>query len=556
MTAFERRQRLLDLLQKQPGIRVPDVARRLSVSEGTVRNDLRALARSQQLTRVRGGAVVGPPSGQSPAFSARARTQAAAKRRIARRVAERIDDGDTIAFDASTTVYYLVEFLRDRRHLTVITNGVEMARALAHNPSNTVILLGGVLRADGTSVTGPISERTLSALHIKTAILSATGIALEGGLYEVDLNEAELKRKLMASADAVIALIDASKFGKVDLTPFARLNQIAHLYTDDALAPAWIQQLQQLPVAFTVCSDDSVATFTPHQPSDGHYRIGFANLDDQSPFCVEVRRGLERAAHDAGHIDLILADNQLSGATALEVAERFLTQALDLVIEYQIDEKAGNRIMDRFRQAGLPVIAVDIPMNGATFFGVDNYRAGHLAGVALGEWIQAAWAGAVERVLVLGEPRAGARPAARIQGQLDGLQAVVGEVPADRQRTLECGNTTALSEQHVLAALKQLPEVHRIAVLSFNDDAALGAFNAACRLHRQADVVIVGQGADRRTRAALRDPQARIIGATAYHPEAYGEQLIQLALKILRGEPVPPAVYMEHTFIRAAPENA
>jgi DeoR/GlpR family transcriptional regulator of sugar metabolism len=300
MTSFERRQRLLDLMQKQPGIRVPEVAKLLSVSEGTVRNDLRALAATRQIMRVRGGAVVsGVVRDASPAFSARARTQAEAKRRIARWAAELIEDGDTIAFDASTTVYYLVEFLGDRRNLTVITNGVEMARALAHNPSNTVILLGGVMRSDGTSVTGPISERTLSALHIKTAILSATGIALEAGLYEVDINEAELKRKIMASADSVIALVDSSKFGKVDLTPFASFNQIAHIYTDDGLAPHWIEQLQLQPVAFTVCAEDSVATFTPRQHINGQYRTGFANLTEASPTSVNVQRSLKHTAPDS-----------------------------------------------------------------------------------------------------------------------------------------------------------------------------------------------------------------------------------------------------------------
>jgi ribose transport system substrate-binding protein len=70
-------------------------------------------------------------------------------------------------------------------------------------------------------------------------------------------------------------------------------------------------------------------------------------------------------------------------------------------------------------------------------------------------------------------------------------------------------------------------------------------------LHRQSDVVIVGQGADRRTREALRDPHSRIIGSTAYWPEQYGEKLIALALKILRGEPVPPAIYIAHTFVKA-----
>lgn len=547
---------MLELVQKQPGIRVPEIAQLLSVSQGTVRNDLRALAEAKQLVRVRGGAVAELPRAQhSPAFSARARVQAGAKRRMARWAADLVEDGDTILFDASTTVHYLAHFLQDRRNLTVITNGVEVARSLAQNPSNTVILLGGVLRADGTSVTGPISEQVLEALHIKIAFLSSTGIALDSGLYEVDIDEARLKRKMIGAAKSVVALIDSSKFGKVDLTPFARLEQISHIFIDDGLSQAWIDQLRQTGVPFTICAEDSVAAYTPSDRANGHYRIGFANLTEQSPMCVDVRRGLERAAHDAGNIDLIIADNQLSGKVAMQVAERLLEQNLDLMIEYQIDEQAGNRIIDRFRRANVPVIAVDIPMIGATFFGVDNYRAGHMAGVALGEWIKSRWSGEVDRVIILIEPRAGTLPAARIQGQLDGLQFVIGEVPPNKQITLDCGNTTEISEKQMLAALKKLPEAHHLAVISFNDDAAIGALNAASRLHRQSDVVIVGQGADRRVREELRNPGSRIIGSTTFSPELYGEKLIPLALKILRGEPVPPAVYMEHTFIQAVSET-
>jgi DeoR family transcriptional regulator of aga operon/DeoR family fructose operon transcriptional repressor len=105
---------LLELVQKQPGIRVPEIARMLSVSQGTVRNDLRALAEAKQLVRVRGGAVAELPRAQhSPAFSARARVQAGAKRRMARWAADLVEDGDTILFDASTTVHYLAHFLQD-----------------------------------------------------------------------------------------------------------------------------------------------------------------------------------------------------------------------------------------------------------------------------------------------------------------------------------------------------------------------------------------------------------------------------------------------------------
>ena len=179
-----------------------------------------------------------------------------------------------------------------------------------------------------------------------------------------------------------------------------------------------------------MCAADIANSFTPNSKENAHYRIGFANLTETQPFAVDVRRGLERAAKKAGNIDLVVADNQLDPAVAVQVAERFLTQDLDLVIEYQIDDQTGNRIMSRFQEHGLPVIAVDIPMVGATYFGVDNFRAGYLAGAALGQWIINQWQSKYDAVFILEEPRAGALPASRIAGQLDGLESCLGKIPS------------------------------------------------------------------------------------------------------------------------------
>jgi ribose transport system substrate-binding protein len=553
LTIFERRHRLLAVLRDRPGIRVAELATLLEVTEGTVRNDLNALSREGRLRRVRGGGIPNDEQpGRSEPFMARLRVRDVAKMQIARWAAELVEDGDTVALDASTTVYCMAQFLQERHSLTIVTNGIEVGRKLARNPSHSVMLLGGLLNADGNPVTDLVSEGFLNDLHIKSAFVSCYGFSPEGGLTERDVREAQLKRKMIASAGSVIALIDAKKFGKASLAPFARAGEIAHVFTDSSLQRSWIEQLRGRCPMLTVCDEDSVTDYALSVPEAKHYRIGFANLDEAEPFAVDVRRGLERAAQAAGNVDLVLADNQLSSDVALAVAEKFASDRLDLVIEYQIDEQVGSRIMDRYRQAGIPVIAVDIPMIGATYFGVDNYRAGHMAGVELGEWIRSQWGGQIDRLIVLVEPRAGTLPAARIQGQLDGLASIVGEMPAARQLLLDCGNTAEQSEKQVLSALRQLPPGHHAAVISFNDDAAIGALNAARRVRREADVVIVGQGADRRVREALRDPGSRIIGSTAYGPECYGEKLIALAQRMLRGDPVPPAVYVEHTFVRVA----
>jgi ribose transport system substrate-binding protein len=552
-TTFDRRNRLLTLLRERPGIRVAEIAQVLQISEGTVRNDLNALAREGRLERVRGGGI---PSDDQPiyglGFNTRLHIHDLEKQHIARWAAELVEDGDTILLDASTTVYRMAPFLTNHRKLTIVTNGIEMGSKLARNPANSVLMLGGMMNSEGILVSSLVNDDFLKDLHIKTAFVSCNGFTIEGGLTERDILEAQIKAKMIAAADSVVALIDSSKFGRPALVPFARTDQIDRVFTDSNLDPGWIEQMRNGCTIFTVCNEDGGIEYTPCAKETRHYRIGFANLGETMPFSIDVRRGIERAAQSAGNIDLVLADNKLDREVALGVAERFTNLNLDLVIEYQIDEQIGNQIMDKFRQAGIPVIAVDIPIVGATFFGVNNYRAGHLAGLELGNWIKENWDGCIDRLVILEEPRAGSLVAARLQGQLDRLQSVVGEIPAGKRLTLNSGNTSEISEIGMTAAFKQMPEFHKIAIVCFNDDAALGALFAARKLHREQDVVIVGQGADRCVREEMRQPGCRIIGSTAYEPELYGEKLIPLALKILRSEPVPPAVYIDHVFIPAA----
>jgi len=554
VTTFQRRQRMLTLLREQPGIRVPELAQVLDVSQATVRNDMNALAAAGLLTRVRGGAVPSDrPGVESLEFSARTGVNESAKLRIARWAADLVEDGDAILLDASSTVYHMAQFLENRRRLTVITNGIEVGRKLAANPSNTVILLGGAIRPNGASVTGLLSESLLRTLHIKLAFVSCVGFTRDVGLTEDDLEEAQLKSQMIASAGSVVALIDSSKFGQLALTPFARLDQVSHIFTDSDVDPGWVEQLRRACAMLTVCAVNTIATYSPCTPETTHYRIGFANLSEQIPFAVDVRRGLERAAHDAGIVDLIVADNQLDAERAIGVADRLLAQRLDLLIEYQVDTRAGEVIMTKCRDAGVPVIAVDIPMLGATFFGVDNYRAGYMAGAAVGNWVREHWQGELDRLIVLEEPRTGPFAATRLHSQQEGLQSIIGPLPEDRILHLDCGNTAETTEVRLRTVFldRAMSGAHRIAVISINDDAAIGAIAAARGMGRADDVIVVGQGADRRAREEMLRPDSRLVGSTSYEPERYGEQLIPLALSILRREPVPPAVYVAHHFISA-----
>lgn len=163
----------------------------------------------------------------------------------------------------------MVPFLQKLHNLTIVTNGIEIALALAENPSHTVILVGGILRMDSVSMIGHLGERMLEDLHVKTAFASGSGFSVEAGLTQVDIQEAQLKSKMIRSARRLVALIDSSKFGNADLAPFASLEQITHIFTDSSVDPRFVGQLRQTPVVLTVCDENTVSTFTPHGKSYG-----------------------------------------------------------------------------------------------------------------------------------------------------------------------------------------------------------------------------------------------------------------------------------------------
>ncbi len=259
MTTYERRQSLMEILRKQPGLRVPELAEVLDVSEGTVRNDLNALEEEGRLKRVHGGAVLNDQDQfQNNSFMRRYKNNVAAKLAIARQAATLVNDGDSILLDASSTAYYLVRELSGRNKLRVMTNGFEVARELAQNTSNTVILIGGVVNNDSSSVTGLLSEQIIADMHIEKAFFSCSGFSVERGMTEVHFEEAQLKRKAIESSKQVYALVDASKFGKEDLTPFARPIQITHLLTDTGITEEWKTRLQWANIPFTVCQEDTI----------------------------------------------------------------------------------------------------------------------------------------------------------------------------------------------------------------------------------------------------------------------------------------------------------
>ena len=287
-------------------------------------------------------------------------------------------------------------------------------------------------------------------------------------------------------------------------------------------------------------------------PKNGdHYVFAFANLQRDMAFGIKVEEGIKANAEAAG-IELLVADNRLDGPTALANAESFVRRAVDFVIEFQTDVNFGPTIMQKFAKAGIGVVAIDIPMPGATFFGADNPRSGFMGGSYLGQAALARFG--VEQVtkgyLVVGElPQSGAIPAMRTEGQVAGFMAVLPDFPRGQLIRIDTKNTLQYSFQQMSNVLGRIPAGVPLMLLAINDQSVTGMLRAVQQAGRQGDAIAVGNGADELETMAKEET---LIASVAYFPERYGNSLIPLGLLFLAGRSPPPAVLVQHLMVTRA----
>lgn len=282
-------------------------------------------------------------------------------------------------------------------------------------------------------------------------------------------------------------------------------------------------------------------------PRPRRFRIGYAAQGQDSSFAAEVHEGLLAAAARE-QVELLVVNNRYNAKTAIRNTDELVRERVDLVIEFQTDDAVAPEIALRYRQAGIPVIAIDIPHPGTTYFGANNYEAGLMAGRHLARWAKQHWAGRIDEVLLIDIVRAGTLPASRTRGVLAGAREVLRSSLTAPVVTIDGDGQYKTALERVRKHLRASRAVH-VLVGAANDPSALGAVRAFQEAGRAGTCAVVGQNAEPDARAELREPRSPLVGSVAYFPEKYGEGLIRLALDILAQRRVPPAVFVDHELV-------
>ena len=230
MLGSERQREILNYIKKNETVSVRQIVKTFYVSEATARRDLSVLEKNGQIMRVFGGATIAiAPDKQVPLF-VRERENEKEKTQLCKFASTFIQDGYTIFIDGSSTVQFMIPFLRQFKDLVVITNGMKIASMLSELHIK-VFVSGGLLLENSSVLTGQYAEKFIDDFNADLCLISCKGMSYDGKLTDTSFAETQIRKYYIKNSKMKIAIITSNKIGKKYLHTLCNASDLDRVIT-------------------------------------------------------------------------------------------------------------------------------------------------------------------------------------------------------------------------------------------------------------------------------------------------------------------------------------
>ena len=249
MIVVERRNKIKEILLDKKSVKVQDLVKLFHVSEETIRRDLSQLEEDGIVQKNYGGAIlveeVQKPIDFILPVQQRKNQFLQEKYAIGKEAAKLVKNNQIVILDAGSTTWSVAKNLHNADDLTVISNALNIVEECSKNEDAIIYLLGGKLRRNSMSLVGPQMERELQKYNANFVFFGISGFSIKQGFMSSDLYEAEIKRAMVSAGQKIVVLADHSKFHKVGLTSFCKIDDIDILITSDLVEQEILEEIQR-----------------------------------------------------------------------------------------------------------------------------------------------------------------------------------------------------------------------------------------------------------------------------------------------------------------------
>ena len=178
------------------------------------------------------------------------------KKMIAQKCSEYINDGDCIYLDSGSTTYQIAKYIKTKKNLTVITNSIPVVNELM-NSAVDLIIIGGKVRLNEQSVIAYDYLFNFNELNILKAFICTSGITIEKGISDYNLEEALTRKKIIQLSKEIYVAADYTKFGKDVTVGIAPLDKIDYIITDANLNKNWLNHFKKTNTNLIISKESS-----------------------------------------------------------------------------------------------------------------------------------------------------------------------------------------------------------------------------------------------------------------------------------------------------------
>lgn len=207
-----------------------DIATHLSVSEDTIRRDLKELDQLGQLRKVHGGAVA--KSFYPFTYRQEDIYDHPNKLVIAKKAAALIEPGHVVLITGGTTNLELVTELPESLVATFFTPSLQVATQLAQHPNVEAILIGGKVSHEAQIALGADAINTLSQIRADICFLGTGHLDSSYGLSEFDWEVVQLKKAMIRAAKRLVSLTLSAKLNSSQRYQICPIQSIHTLITE------------------------------------------------------------------------------------------------------------------------------------------------------------------------------------------------------------------------------------------------------------------------------------------------------------------------------------
>ena len=223
---------ILEILQTNQYASIGELAKKLYVSDSTVRRKLDVLQKKGLITRTHGGAQLIESNNFFPSFAFRVHENSYEKKKIALAAISLIKNGDLIFLDGTTSAFFIAEYLSEFKNIRVITNGIDTLSLLAKNNITAYSTGGCVQELNRSVLVGNYAKEMIENFHADICFFSARSVYEDGEIYDCFEEENIIRKAMIKHSTTKVFLCDSTKFGKTSLFHLGSLSDVDYIVSN------------------------------------------------------------------------------------------------------------------------------------------------------------------------------------------------------------------------------------------------------------------------------------------------------------------------------------